>query len=70
MTTTNVNRKLIFSSNIIPNIEKNVKDIIYLNNSCNFIIDEEYYNSLKFNNDYNINNNNYININFNFNIIN
>lgn len=66
MTTKNVNRKLIFSSNIIPDFEIKVEDIIYSNNSGKFVISDEYYYSLKFNNDYIINNNNYIN----FNIIN
>ena len=54
MTTTNVNRKLIFPSNTIPNIEKNVEKIIYLNRDSLFISDE-YYDLIDFIEDNNIN---------------
>lgn len=61
-----VKKKLVFPSNRIPDFEIKVEDIIYSNNSGKFVISDEYYYSLKFNNDYIINNKDYIN----FNIIN
>lgn len=72
MNVKNVNRKLIFLSNTIlsntiPNIETNVEDIIHLDKSGKLFIGKEYFDSINFLKDNNINDNN-SNININFDI--